>query len=100
MKKWNISGWGAAQAQIREAVHFLCDGKDQAERVEVGEELVELIRAIARGSRPPEQSTALHDGRDVHFREVWARMGDLVPSGRGRRQTASRIMPAWVGMWV
>jgi hypothetical protein len=72
--KWNVAGWGAAQVQIREAVLFLCDGKDHAERVQIGEELVQLIRAMAWGERPQPQTTILHDGHDAHFREVWASM--------------------------
>jgi len=72
--KWHVEGWGAAQGQIRAAMLFLCQGKDHAERLQIGEELVQVIRAMAWGERPQEQTTVLHDGRDEHLREVWARM--------------------------
>jgi len=39
MNKSNTPGWGAAQLQIREAVHFLCAGKSASERAEIAEEL-------------------------------------------------------------
>jgi hypothetical protein len=87
--KWQVEGWGAAQGQIRAAMLFLCADKDHAERLQIGEELVQVIRAMAWGERPPEQTTVLHDGRDEHLREVWARMtaeqvvgGALVASER------------------
>src|SRR5262249_15977079 len=74
MNKWDISEWGAAQLQVREAIHFLCEGKGRAERMEIAEELVNVIRAIARGDRPPKRTHPLYDGHEAHFREVWARM--------------------------
>jgi len=74
MNCWNIPGWGAAQAQIREAVHFLCDGKDRNQRIEIVQEIVEAIRSIAWGDKPPQQMHPLHDGHEAHFRELWARM--------------------------
>src|SRR5262245_44381274 len=74
MSKWGIPGWGAAQLQVREAVLFLCEGKGRGERMEIAEELVSVIRAIARGDKPPPRTHPLYDGREAHFREVWARM--------------------------
>jgi hypothetical protein len=93
--KWDIPGWGAAQLQVREAVHFLCEGKDRAERTEIAEELVEVIRAIARGDKPPERTHPLYDGREVHFREVWARMvaNNLVGAALGASERVEHSGP-------
>ena len=71
MNKSNTPGWGAAQLQIREAVHFLCAGKSASERAEIAEELVDLIRAIVRGDYPDHQSSPFD--REEHQREGWAR---------------------------
>jgi hypothetical protein len=70
--KWNITGWGAAQGRIREAVHFLCEGRSRTEREEIAHEVVGVVMAIARGDRPAIQSDPLLQ-RDEHEREVWAR---------------------------
>ena len=72
VNKWKIPGWGAAQLQIREAVDFLYEGKNQAERQEIAEELVEIIRASANGEEPQIQAEPL--ARVEHAREGWARM--------------------------
>jgi hypothetical protein len=71
MAKWEIEGWGVAQAQIREAFLFLCRGKDPATRYEIAEEIVGALRALARGDKPPLRSDPLD--QDQHEREVWAR---------------------------
>lgn len=70
--KWNIPGRGAAQAQIQEAVEFLCMGKTLTEREEVVQELVGLIRETAKGEKPQTRSDPLFE-RDEHEREIWAR---------------------------
>lgn len=71
MAKWEIEGWGAAQAQIQEAFLFLCKGKDAATRYEIAEELVGVLRSLARGDKPAPRSTPFD--RDEHRQEVWAR---------------------------
>jgi len=70
--KWRISGWGAAQGQIEEAVHFLCKGRERGDREEIAGEIVALVRAIARGEEPGMQSAP--DDREERARESWARM--------------------------
>lgn len=70
--KWNIEGWGAAQGQIREAIHFLCQGKSPSERAAISDELAALVRSIARGDYPEPQTPPFD--RDEHARESWARM--------------------------
>lgn len=69
--KWGISGWGAAQGQIRAAIHFLCEGKNRADREEIAEEVVADVRANARGEEPSAR-TSPYD-REEHAREGWAR---------------------------
>jgi hypothetical protein len=69
--KWQIEGWGAAQGQIREAIGFLCDGKSPAERAVIADELVSLVRAMARGEYPKPQTSPFE--RDEYERESWAR---------------------------
>ena len=71
MSKWKIEGWGAAQGQIREAISFLCDGKAPTERAEIADELVSLVRAMARGDYSPPQASPYE--RDEYERECWAR---------------------------
>ena len=70
-RKWQIEGWGAAQAQIREAIEFLCNGKPAGERASIAEELVSLVRAMVRGEEPKPQADPFD--RDEHSRESWAR---------------------------
>jgi hypothetical protein len=67
-----VDGWGAAQRQISEAIEFLCDGKPAAARAAIADELVALVRSLARGDYP-EPRTSPHD-RNEHARESWARM--------------------------
>jgi hypothetical protein len=69
--KWQIEGWGAAQVQIREAVEFLFAGKPAAARAAIVDDLVGLIRSIARGDYPVPQASPFD--RDEHERESWAR---------------------------
>ncbi len=69
--KWQIEGWGAAQGQIREAIEFLCDGKSASARASIAEDLVALVRSIAKGEEPKLQSDP--SDRDEHSRESWAR---------------------------
>lgn len=69
--KWQIEGWGAVQGQIREAIEFLCDGKPASERAMIADELVGLVRSIARGDYPELQTSPID--RDEHARESWAR---------------------------
>lgn len=64
-------GWGAAQADIRAAIEFLCDGKSPAERAEIADELTGLVRALVRGEFPVPVSSP-HD-HDEFGRESWAR---------------------------
>jgi hypothetical protein len=66
-----IEGWGAAQRQISEAIEFLCSGKPSTARAEIADDLVALVRSIARGDYPKPQ-TSPYD-RDEHARETWAR---------------------------
>jgi hypothetical protein len=70
-EKWNIDGWGAAQGQIRDAIGFLCDGKSAGARAAIADELVALVRSIARGDYPEPQTSPFD--RDEHARESWAR---------------------------
>jgi hypothetical protein len=69
--KWNVPGWGAAQADIRVAVEFLCDGKSPSERAEIAHELCRLVYSLARGHYPEAQASPFD--RDEHERETWAR---------------------------
>jgi hypothetical protein len=69
--KWEISGWGAAQGQIRAAIDFLCKDKIGAERAEVIDDVIGLVRAIGRGEQPEPESTLLQ--REEYERESWAR---------------------------
>ena len=71
MAKWEFESWGDAQGQIRAAFMFLCDGKVAAGRWEIAEELVVVLRSLARGDKPPPRSSPFD--RDEHEREVWAR---------------------------
>jgi hypothetical protein len=68
--KWQIDGWGAAQGQIREAIEFLCDGKTAAERARIADELVALVRSLARGDYPKPEASPFD--LDEHERESWA----------------------------
>jgi hypothetical protein len=70
MSKWQIEGWGAAQGKIREAIDFLCNGKSPAERADIADELVSLVRAMARGDYPAPQASPYE--RDEYERESWA----------------------------
>jgi len=69
--KWQIEGWGTAQGKIREAIEFLCEGKPPGERAMIAEELVALVRSLARGEYPKPQTSPVN--RDEHERESWAR---------------------------
>jgi hypothetical protein len=69
--KWNVPGWGAAQADIRVAIEFLCDGKSPGDRAEIADELARLVREMARCQFPEPQSSPYD--RDEHERESWAR---------------------------
>jgi len=69
--KWGIEGWGAAQGQISTAIEFLCTGKTARDRTMIAEELVALVRSLARGSYPEPQSSPFDV--DEHARERWAR---------------------------
>jgi hypothetical protein len=69
--KWKIEGWGAAQGQIWAAIGFLCEGKSPADRADIADELVSLVRAMARGDYPA--PPAWPYDRDEHERESWAR---------------------------
>jgi len=69
--KWRIEGWGAAQGQIRAAIDFLCEGKAARDRAMIAEEIVALVRSIARGDYPGPQASPFD--RDEHERESWAR---------------------------
>jgi hypothetical protein len=69
--KWQIEGWGAAQGQITEAIEFLCNGKTPQARADIADDLVALVRSIARGDYPEPQTSPFD--RDEHARESWAR---------------------------
>jgi hypothetical protein len=88
--------WGAAQAQISEAVHALCAGKDRDQRMEIVEGVVRTIRHIAWGDKPPPQMHPLYDGHEAHFRELWARLvaDNLVGAALGASERASHSGPA------
>jgi hypothetical protein len=66
MAKGEIEGWGAAQGQIRNAFLFLCKDKDATARYEIAEELVGVLRSLARGDKPPPRSSPFD--RDEHER--------------------------------
>jgi hypothetical protein len=70
--RWQIEGWGAAQGQISEAIEFLCNGKAAGTRAAIADELVALVRSLARGDYPEPRTSAFD--RDEHARESWARM--------------------------
>jgi hypothetical protein len=70
-RKWQIEGWGAAQRQIQEAIEFLCRGKPASARAAIADELVALVRSIARGDYPEPQTAPID--RDEHARESWTR---------------------------
>jgi hypothetical protein len=63
---------GAAQGQISAAIEFLCNGKPPRARAIIAEELVALVRSLARGEYPEPQTSPF--GRDEHERESGARM--------------------------
>jgi hypothetical protein len=86
--KWDIPSWGAAQGQIREAIHFLCEGKSGAERAFIIDEIVGLVRAIGRG-REPELESNPRD-QDEYERESWARGAASHVVG-GAMRTAERL---------
>jgi hypothetical protein len=69
--KWQIEGWGAAQGQIQEAIEFLCNGKPPSTRAMIAEELVALVRSIARGEKPRAQADPFNE--EERSRESWAR---------------------------
>jgi hypothetical protein len=62
---------------------FLCQGKGWGEREDIAEEVVRVIRAVARGPRPAVQSSPSR--RDEYAREGWARLvaNDLVNAALG-----------------
>jgi hypothetical protein len=70
-RKFQIEGWGAAQRQIQEAIEFLCAGQPASARAAIADDLVALVRSIARGEEPKPQSDPVD--RDEHARESWAR---------------------------
>lgn len=69
--KWQIEGWGTAQGQIRAAIEFLCEGKPASTRAMIADELVALVRSMARGEEPKLQADPYD--RDEHSRESSAR---------------------------
>ena len=69
--KWQIEGWGAAQGQIQEAIEFLCNGKPPSTRAIIAEELVALVRSLARGQAPRAEADPFNE--DERSRESWAR---------------------------
>jgi hypothetical protein len=70
--KWQIEGWGAAQGhQIRAAIESSAM-ESHLVRATIAEELVALVRTIARGEEPKLQADPFD--RDEHSRESWARM--------------------------
>jgi hypothetical protein len=105
--KAEFPSWGAAQGQIHNAVIFLCKGKTAIQREEIAEEIVSMVRAIARGDKPPIQADPLTE-RDQHEREVWAKnAADRLISGAMRiserlpleEQTALLRQIAKIALW-
>ena len=72
-KKGNIRDWAHATQQIRDAIEFLCDGKDRQKRVEIAYDVWRMARAIALGAEPPVHADPLRHG-DEYEREAWAKV--------------------------
>jgi hypothetical protein len=89
--KWEITGWGAAQGQIREAVHFLCKDKTGSARAEIIDEIVSLVRSIGRGDEPNLESNPRE--QEQYERESWARGAARNIVG-GAMRTCERLPPA------
>ena len=70
--KSNIKGRGHAKQQIRDAIEFLCDGKDREQRAKIAYDVWRLARAIALGAEPAVHADPLRH-RDEHEREAWAK---------------------------
>jgi hypothetical protein len=109
--RWSIPGWGAARSQITEAMLFLCTGKGAADRAEIGEDIVALVRALAKGEGPNLRADPLYQ-RDDHEREAWAKSaarhivdGALVATERTSERLPSRDQVALMreiarrGLW-
>jgi hypothetical protein len=92
--KWHIEGWGAAQGQISTAIEFLCQGKPQAERAAIADELGALVRSLARGDYPEPQTSPFD--RDEYARESWARMTahHLVDAGLAASERSGDPLPS------
>jgi hypothetical protein len=79
--------FGPAAMQLLKAVYVLFEGKSAAERGEIAEEIVELVRSKARGDRPAlrEDSVRIIRDREGYFREMWARAvaSDLISAALG-----------------
>ena len=71
--KWNIKGYHHAKQQIRDAIEFLCDGKDQQGRAEIAYDVWRLARAIALGAEPAIHADPQRHG-DEYEREAWAKV--------------------------
>jgi len=72
LKFWNGRPGPYRDYPFGEAIEFHCAGRAPGDRAAIADELVALVRSIARGDYP-EPQTSLFD-RDEHARESWARM--------------------------
>jgi hypothetical protein len=81
--KWQIEGWGAARGQIQAAIEFLCNGRTPKARADIAEDLVALVREIAR-----ETKIAV---RSLRSRRVWSReLGPRNGAAHSRWSVASQ----------
>jgi len=71
--KSNIKGRGHAKQQIRDAIEFLCDGKDRQQRGEVAYDVWRLACDLALGAEPAVRADPLGH-RDEHECEAWAKV--------------------------
>jgi hypothetical protein len=89
--------FGPAAAHLHDAIFALLKGKSAAERGEVAEEIVALVRSRARGDRPAlrDDPARIICDREGYFREAWARMlaNDLINFALGATDRVSSSGP-------
>jgi hypothetical protein len=71
--KWDISGWGEAQGQIRMVVEFLRRNKDRLSKAEVIDEIIRPVHGIGRGHTPGPQTEPREQKEKEYERESWPR---------------------------